>query len=213
MKWVHKWMNELVKFMAKESEWVSVWMWEWARERVNNRLLWWFHFIALVFLVCYLHCLVWLTFGFFSCVVYFRLYFSVSGFLSVPVCVCVSVLRLCLLVSVIGVDLSSLSSSSSVCIIIFSCCARYLINTWIITHTRIPFYSTPLSHSLTYYRCPHPALKVAINALFLYLQLVSCFYVFVYIYLYVNRTHIQKYSKALIRLWYNVNPYRNVVLS
>lgn len=91
MKWVHKWMNELVKFMAKESEWVSVWMWEWARERVNNRLLWCFHFVALVFLVCYLHCLVWLTFGFFSCVVYFRLYFSVSGFLSVPVCMCVCV--------------------------------------------------------------------------------------------------------------------------
>lgn len=158
-------MNWSSSWPKRVSEWVYV-MWEWARERVNNRLLWWFHFVALVFLVCYLHCLVWLTFGFFSCVVYFRLYFSVSGFLSVPVCVCVSVLRLCLLVSVIGVDLSSLSSSSSVCIIIFSCCARYLINTWIITHTRIPFYSTPLSHSLTYYRCPHPALKVAINALF-----------------------------------------------
>lgn len=123
-------MNELVKFMAKESE--CVYECESGLEKESTIVCYgafFFFCVALVFLVCYLHCLVWFTFGFFPCLVYFRLYFSVSGFLSVSLCVCVTSVsvgqchqrRLVIIIVIVIVF--------CICIIVFTCCARYLINT------------------------------------------------------------------------------------
>lgn len=164
-------MNEWIGQVHGQREWV----YEWVLEKESTIVCYGaFSFIvvvaALVFLVCYLHCLVWFTFGFFFLLCIFSfIFFRFGFFLHLSVCV----LRLCLTVSVIIVVMSSSSSSSSswsyllsvfVCIMVSTC---YLINTWIITHTHSTplLHTTPLPHTYTYYRGPHATQKVAINAL------------------------------------------------